>query len=128
MIGRIVEIADDNRHLSLQRGFMVVTDTSPPRKEMGQVPIDDIYAVIANAHGMSYTNNLLVALAERGAPVVLCAANHNPAGMLIPVDGNYNQAKRFDAQIAASKPTHKRMWAEIVRSKVQQFLPLAYCL
>ena len=69
---------------------------------------------------MSYTNNLLVALAERGAPVVLCAANHNPAGMLIPVDGNYNQAKRFDAQIAASKPTHKRMWAEIVRSKVQQ--------
>ena len=69
MIGRIVEIADDNRHLSLQRGFMVVTDTSPPRKEMGQVPIDDIYAVIANAHGMSYTNNLLVALAERGAPV-----------------------------------------------------------
>ena len=120
MIGRIVEIADDNRHLSLQRGFMVVTDTSPPRKEMGQVPIDDIYAVIANAHGMSYTNNLLVALAERGAPVVLCAANHNPAGMLIPVDGNYNQAKRFDAQIAASKPTHKRMWAEIVRSKVQQ--------
>ena len=120
MIGRIVEIADDNRHLSLQRGFMVVTDTGHERKEIGQVPIDDIAAIIANAHGMSYSNNLLVALAERGAPVVLCAANHHPAGMLITVDGNYNQAKRFDAQIAASKPTHKRMWAEIVRSKVQQ--------
>lgn len=120
MIGRIVEIADDNRHLSLQRGFMVVTDTGRERKEIGQVPIDDIAAIIANAHGMSYTNNLLVALAERGAPFVLCGANHNPAGMLIGVDGNYNQARRFDAQIAASKPTHKRMWAEIVRSKVEQ--------
>jgi CRISPR-associated protein Cas1 len=120
MIGRIVEIADDNRHLSLQRGFMVVTDTGRERKEIGQVPIDDIAAIIANAHGMSYTNNLLVALAERGAPFVLCGANHNPAGMLIGVDGNYNQARRFDAQIAASKPTHKRMWAEIVRSKVAQ--------
>ncbi|OIQ63114.1 CRISPR-associated endonuclease Cas1 [mine drainage metagenome] len=40
--------------------------------------------------------------------------------MLMPIDGNYQQAKRFDAQIAASKPTHKRLWAEIVRSKLQQ--------
>lgn len=120
MIGRIVEIADDYRHLSLQRGFMVVASTGRDGKELGQVPIDDIAAVIANAHGMSYTNNLLVALAERGAPFVLCGANHNPAGMLFTVDGNYHQAKRFDAQIAANKPTIKRLWAEIVRSKVQQ--------
>lgn len=120
MIGRIVEVADDRRHLSLSRGFMVVQDTEGERKELGQVPLDDIAAVIANAHGLSYTNNLLVALAERGAPFVLCAANHNAVGMLLPVDGNYQQAKRYDAQIAASKPTHKRLWAEIVRAKLQQ--------
>ncbi len=120
MIGRIVEIADDKRHLFLHRGFMVVQATDGERKELGQIPIDDIAAVIANAHGISYTNNLLIALAERGTPFVLCGANHNAAGMLITVDGNYNQAKRFDAQIAASKPTHKRRWAEIVKSKLQQ--------
>lgn len=120
MIGRIVEVADDRRHLSLSRGFMVVQDTEGDRKELGQVPLDDIAAVIANAHGLSYTNNLLVALAERGAPFVLCAANHNAVGMLLPVDGNYQQAKRYDAQIAASKPTHKRLWAEVVRAKLQQ--------
>lgn len=120
MIGRIVEVADDRRHLSLSRGFMVVQDTEGERKELGQVPLDDIAAVIANAHGLSYTNNLLVALAERGAPFVLCAANHNAVGMLLPVDGNYQQAKRYDAQIAASKPTHKRLWAEVVRAKLQQ--------
>jgi CRISPR-associated protein Cas1 len=71
MIGRIVEVADDKRHLFLHRGFMVVQDTVGERKELGQVPLDDIAAVIANAHGLSYTNNLLVALAERGAPFVL---------------------------------------------------------
>lgn len=120
MIGRIVEVADDRRHLFVSRGFMVVQDTEGERKELGQVPLDDIAAVIANAHGLSYTNNLLVALAERGAPFVLCAANHNTVGMLMPVDGNYQQAKRFDAQIAASKPTHKRLWADVVRSKLQQ--------
>ena len=120
MIGRIVEVADDRRHLSLSRGFLVVQDTEGERKELGQVPLDDITAVIANAHGLSYTNNLLVALAQRGAPFVLCAANHNAVGMLLPVDGNYQQAKRYDAQIAAAKPTHKRLWAEVVRAKLQQ--------
>jgi CRISP-associated protein Cas1 len=41
-------------------------------------------------------------------------------GMLLPIDGNYQQAKRFDAQIDAPKPLRKRLWAEIVRSKLQQ--------
>jgi CRISP-associated protein Cas1 len=120
MIGRIVEVADDRRHLSLSRGFLVVHDTEGERRELGQVPLDDIAAVIGNAHGLSYTNSLLVALAERGAPFVLCAANHNTVGMLLPVDGNYQQAKRFDAQIAASKPLCKRLWASVVRAKLQQ--------
>jgi CRISPR-associated protein Cas1 len=120
MIGRIVEVADDKRHLFLSRGFMVVQDTEGERKELGQVPLDDVVAVIANAHGLSYTNNLLVALAERCAPFVLCAANHNAVGMVLPIEGNYQQAKRFDAQIAASQPLIKRLWAEIVKSKLQQ--------
>jgi CRISPR-associated protein Cas1 len=120
VIGRIVEVADERRHLFMSRGFMVVQDTEGTRKELGQVPLDDIAAVIANAHGLSYTNNLLVALCERGAPFVLCAANHNAVGMLFPIDGNYQQAKRYDAQIEASKPTHKRLWADVVRAKLQQ--------
>jgi CRISPR-associated protein Cas1 len=120
MIGRIVEVADDRRHLFLSRGFLVVQDTEGERKELGQVPLDDVAAVIANAHGLSYTNNLLVALAERCAPFVLCAANHNAVGMVLPIDGNFQQAKRFDAQIAANQPLIKRLWAEIVKSKLQQ--------
>lgn len=120
MIGRIVEVADDRRHLSMSRGFLVVQDTEGERKELGQVPLDDIAALIANAHGLSYTNNLLVALAERGAPFVMCGANHSAVGMLLPIDGNFQQAKRYDAQIDASKPTRKRLWAEVVRAKLQQ--------
>ena len=116
MIGRIVEVADDRRHLSMHRGLMMVRDTANDQKELGQVPLDDIAAVIANAHGLSYTNNLLVALAERGAPFVLCGANHNVVGMLLSVDGHFEQAKRIEAQIATSLPKRKRLWAAIVRS------------
>ena len=120
MIGRILEIADDRRHLFVNRGFMVVRDSEGDRKELGQIPLDDIAAVIANAHGITYSNNLLVALAERGTPFVLCAANHNAVGVLITLDGHHVQSKRIEAQIAASQPTHKRMWAAVVKSKLEQ--------
>lgn len=120
MIGRIVEVADDRRHLFVHRGFMVVQDTEGDREELGQVPLDDIAAVIANAHGLSYTNNLLVALAERCAPFVLCSANHNAVGMLLPIEGNFEQSRRVEAQIDATKPTQKRLWASVVRCKLLQ--------
>lgn len=120
MIGRIVEIASDRRYLFVSRGFMVIRETEGDRNELGQVPLDDIAAVVANGHGLSYSNNLLVALAERGASFVLCGANHNAVGMLWPVAGNFQQAKRYDAQIAASQPVRKRLWAEIIRSKLAQ--------
>ena len=120
MLGRIVEIANDKRHLFVSRGFMVIRETGSNRTELGQVPLDDIAAVVANAHGLSYTNNLLVALAERGVPFVLCGPNHNPVGMIWPVDGHSTQAGRFDAQLAIKKPLRKRLWSSIVKSKLNQ--------
>lgn len=98
---------------------MLVHSTGEDRQEVGRVALDDMSALIANAHGLSYTNNLLVALAERGVPFVLCGANHNVAGMLWPVDGHHQQAHRIEAQIACSLPTRKRLWAAIVKAKLR---------
>lgn len=120
MIGRIVEVAEDRRHLCQSRGFMVVRAIGEPEGELSRIPLDDLAAVIANAHGLSYTNNLLVALAERGVPFVLCAANHNAVGLLLPVSGNFEQARRIDAQLDAGQPLRKRLWAALVKSKLEQ--------
>lgn len=120
MLGHIVEVSNDQRHLSVYRGFMVVHSTGTHREEVGRVALDDMAALIANAHGLSYTNNLLVALAERGVPMVLCAANHNAVGMLWPLDGHHQQAHRIEAQLACALPTKKRLWASLVKAKLQQ--------
>lgn len=117
MIGRVVEIAQDGRHLSADRGFMVVSEEG---KEVGRVALDDIAAVIANAHGISYSNNLLAALAERNALLVIVAANHSPVAFLWSLEGNYQQAGRMDAQLDASKPLNKKLWADIVKAKLTQ--------
>lgn len=119
MIGRIVEVAEDSRHISLYRGFLTISNKGTQR-EIGRVPLDDTLAVIAHAHGLSYTNNVLCALAEKGIPFVLCNDLHETVGMLWPVCGHHQQAKRFDAQIAVSEPKKKALWAKIVKSKIQQ--------
>lgn len=116
MIGRIAEIAQDGRHLARERGFMTISTCDA---EVGRIPLDDLGAVIANAHGLTYTNNLLVALSERGIPMVVCGANHSPSGVLWPAEGHHLQAGRIDAQIASKQPVRKRLWAEIVRAKIR---------
>ena len=115
MIGRIVEIAGDSRYLSLDRGFLVVSHRG---EEVGRTPIDDVAGLIGNAHGLSYSNNLLVAMAERGIPFVLCGAQHRPVGMLWPVEGHHRQAARMDAQLRAALPLKKRLWKQLVQSKI----------
>lgn len=115
MLGRIVEVSTDSRFLSLDRGFLVV---SAREGEVGRTPIDDVAGLIGNAHGLSYTNNLLVAMAERAIPLVLCGANHSPVGLLWPVAGHHRQGARMDAQIESTLPQRKRLWRQIVRAKL----------
>ena len=117
MIGRVVEVAQDGRHLAVDRGFLTV---SADDDEVGRVPLDDIGIVIVNAHGVTYSNNLIVQLAERGAGVVVCGANHNPVAWLWPVVGHHDQANRVRAQIEASKPLNKRLWQTLVKAKIRQ--------
>jgi CRISPR-associated protein Cas1 len=115
MVGRVVEIETDGRHLAIHRGFLIVSEKGA---EIGKVPLDDIAAVVANAHGLTYTNNALVELSGRGVPIVLCGANHMPAAIVWPVDAHHVQTGRMNDQIAASLPLKKRLWAQLVRAKI----------
>lgn len=89
-------------------------------EEVTKVPLDDIGAVIARAHGLTYSNNLLVQLAQRNVPFVVCGANFTPVAYLWSLDGNYKQSARMDAQISATLPKSKQLWKQIVQSKISQ--------
>ncbi len=114
---RIIEISSNNRHLAVDRGFMTVSENG---NEIGRVPFDQIGAVIANAHGLTYSNNFLVRLAEQKAPLVICASNHVPVSVLLPLEGNYLQSSTMSAQAAMKETTQNRLWKEIVQAKIKQ--------
>jgi CRISP-associated protein Cas1 len=130
MLKRVIEISSDSCFLFKERGSMVIQSSDGERREIGRVPLDDIGALVGNAHGLSYTNNLLVALAERGVPFVLCGANHNVAGVLWSTDGHHLQSARIEAQLGVKLPLKKRLWASIVARKLcaqAQLLEIVNC-
>lgn len=115
MLGRIVEIEGEGRRLSLDRGFLAV---SGPEGPLGKVPLDDIEAVILSNPAASLTSQIVAALAERGAALVVCGNDFRPAAYLLPVEGHHAQGDRVEAQAEAGLPMRKRLWAEIVRAKI----------
>lgn len=117
MIGRVIEVASEGRHLARSRGFMTVSGDDG---EDGRVPLDDIAVLLCNARGLTYSNSLMTELARRGAAVVLCGSNYLPAAWLWPLEGHHVQALRMRQQLEASRPLLKRLWQAVVRAKIHQ--------
>jgi CRISPR-associated protein Cas1 len=116
MIGRIIEIQEDGRHLHLYRGFLLI---SVGNKEIARVPLGDISSVIINAYQISYSHNLLLELSNRNIVFVICGSNHLPTSILWPVEGNYQQNAVMKAQINASEPLNKQLWKQIIQAKLK---------
>lgn len=117
MVGRVVEVASEGRHLARLRGLMTVSRNGV---EDARVPLDDIGVLLCNARGLSYSNDLMTELARRGVAVVLCGANYLPTAWLWPLEGHHVQAMRMRCQLEASLPLRKRLWQRIVREKIAQ--------
>lgn len=114
MKNRIVEISRDGYKLSKTRGFMQISSDD----DQHRIVMDDIGIVLVSGRGATYTNSLLVALAERNVPVVICNPQFLPVAWLWPLSGHHTQARNISAQIEAPKPLNKRLWQEIVRNKI----------
>lgn len=114
MLGRIVELATEGGRIGVDRGFLTITSAT----SQGKVALDDVEAVIASARGLTYSNAALAALAERGAPLVICGRDYAPAAVLMPMNGHFQQGIRMAAQARATKPMSKRLWASVVRAKI----------
>lgn len=117
MIDRYIEIAEGNRYLHVQRGFLCIEDKAEGLD--ARIPLDDINTLIISARWCSLSNHVYSALAERGAPIVFCDKNYNPSSISWPIEGNYRQAAVMDAQCGASVPVHKQLWKAIVRNKIE---------
>jgi CRISPR-associated protein Cas1 len=112
---QIVEIAEDGRQLSLMRGFLKISDGD---EELTRLPLDGIHAILMNCYRANLSQNILLECTERGIPVILCATNHQPAGILWPVVTHHKQAGVLQTQLNASRPLSKQLWQQLVKAKI----------
>jgi CRISPR-associated protein Cas1 len=116
MIHQIVEIQDENRYLSLERGFLKI---SRGEEQIGRVALDDVAVLLVSAQSVSFSKHILNELAERGSISVLCGKNYIPQSMVMPVSGHFMQAGIIKTQIDASAPFQKNIWKQLVEEKLE---------
>lgn len=115
MSWRVIDVAEDGRHLHAYGQWVVVSHHS---KEVGRVPLVDLQSILVHAEYATYTHDLLRKLAESNIPLVVCDRTHTPTSVLLPLAGHHAQAGRVRAQAAASLPIRKRLWRDLVRAKI----------
>jgi CRISPR-associated protein Cas1 len=115
MLHRIVEVQEEGRYLSLDRGFLKL---SCKERNLASVPLDDIAVLLVSAQNASFSKHILNKIAERGGISVLCGKNYLPQSIILPVSSHYLQAGLIQTQIAVSLPFKKNVWKQIVISKL----------
>ena len=116
MSGQIIEITQPGHWLKKSRGFLQVS--SKDGDNLGQIPLDDIGAVIVSVPGCSVSTVLIDHLCRSNIPLVICGENYLPASFTLPVQGHCRQFQIMQAQIGMSEPRRKQAWKKIVQLKI----------
>jgi CRISPR-associated protein Cas1 len=83
------------------------------------IPVEDIGFVILDHRQITITHALIEALVSNNAVIVTCDNTHHPSGLLLPIDGHSIQSERIRAQVSATEPLKKQLWAQTVSQKIK---------
>jgi CRISPR-associated protein Cas1 len=103
-------------HLSTENLQLVVKQAETAQKIT--VPIEDLGMVVLDHAQISITQPLLAQLAENKVSVLTCNARHVPIALMLPMEGNVLAQKYQQAQLSASEPLKKQLWAQTVKAKI----------
>jgi len=140
MIKRTVEVSQQAVHLSVkQRQLLLLPKGAAAngdgaasasresndarrrvtRAPLASIPCEDIGMLLVDQPAVTYTHAALTELLNHDAAVVLCGADHLPAGLLLPIGEHSQVVWRIRDQISAKRPVQKRIWQQIVRAKIR---------
>lgn len=82
-------------------------------------PVEDIRCIIIDNSLTTISARLISFLAENGVCLIVCDDKHMPSAQLVPVGSYCRVNKRIALQLKQSKPVLKRVWQQIVISKIK---------
>ena len=111
---RIVCVGDRPARLQIHLGNLSIT---PAEGDQVLIPVRELACLVIDGP-VSMTHRVISEISEAGGSVVVCSGKHLPTAMVLPIEGNYVQGERFRKQADASLPLKKRLWKQVVRSKI----------
>ncbi len=91
----------------------------PLKDRTTSIPVEDIGGVVVDHSQITLTHHLIHKLLENNVALITCNDQHLPTGLMLNLNGNTIQQERFEAQIAASVPLKKQMWAQTIELKIK---------
>lgn len=116
MTNRVLDISDSPVQFHARGDLLVLR---PEDGDESTIPLVEIAAVVVGHPRVNFSQSSLAGLATAGAVVVVCDGKRMPAGMLLPMQGHFVQGERFERQALAALPVRKRLWRDIVSSKIK---------
>lgn len=116
-VRKTVEFSTPGTRLSVAHRQLVVERPERPKVTL---PIEDLGVVIVDDLRASYTQAVFLELLAAGATVMVTGRDHLPAGLMLPLDAHHVQTERHRAQVEAGLPVKKRIWQEIISTKIAQ--------
>ena len=114
MIKRTVEISN-KAYVSIKHDQLNIEQDD---KVAGQLPVEDLGVLILGHPAIIITQAAIAACQEQNCLIVFCDRKYQPVSALLPLRGNSLHSRILKEQIALGKVLKKRMWQQIVISKI----------
>ncbi|MFZ1700439.1 MAG: type II CRISPR-associated endonuclease Cas1 [Pyrinomonadaceae bacterium] len=115
MIKRTVEVSTPGCYVHTKDEQLLIEKDG---YKVGSVPIEDLGVLILDGPQLLITSTVMSRLAEENVSVIFTDSKHLPSSLTIPFSAHSIQTKVLNQQIAISQPTKKRLWSEIISSKI----------
>ena len=112
---RVLDISEEGVRLSSHLEQLVIEPKDKPARTF---PYAELAVLVVSNPWVVYAHSVLQNLAVHGGVLVACDSKHLPASMCLPLTGHSVPAERLRQQIAATKPTQKRIWRQLIRAKI----------
>lgn len=86
--------------------------------ESYSIPMEDISSLLIESQQVMISAAALQQLTDSGVTVYFCDSKHMPAAVALPINRHSRQLKMLQKQVAMSVPLKKRLWRDIVCSKI----------
>ncbi len=98
--------------------------TNTETGEFSTVPIQDMEYLVCDNFGISLSGQLITKLMVGQVAILWCNFSHLPCGLMIPEEGNYLQGGRIQMQAELHKSTKKKIWKQVIESKIYNQMKL----